>query len=91
MYQRDFFVVITGDCRFCVSTAMAAHIERALGAQWMPRWVTFVDLMGSRVRVRADRITMVMQSTADQRAAERMHLRWMMWEQESDRPPEAGA
>jgi len=41
--------------------------------------------------VSADRISMVMQSTADQRAAERMLLRWMMWEQESDRPPEAGA
>jgi hypothetical protein len=90
MYQHDFFVVTTGDCRFHVSTAMAAHIERVLAARWMPRWVTFVDLTGSRVRVRTDRITMVMQSTVEQRAAERTHYRWLLWEQESDGPPPAG-
>ena len=90
MYQHDFFVVIAGDCRFHVSTAMAAHIERVLGARWKSRWVTFVDLSGSRVRVRTDRITMVMQSTVDQRAAERTQIRWLLWEQASDGPPEAG-
>ena len=90
MYQHDFFVVSTKDCRFCVSTAMAAFVERQLDATFPPRWVTFVDLTGSRIRLRSREIAAIMQSTAEQRELERMQLRGLHMEQDADRPPEAG-
>ncbi len=63
----DWFMVAARDCHWKVSREMAAHIERALVEQPMPRWVVFVDVTGSRVRLRTTLIEFVEQSTADQR------------------------
>jgi len=63
----DWFAVVARDCHWKVSREMAAHIERALESQPMPRWVVFVDLTGSRVRLRTALIEFVEQSTTDQR------------------------
>ncbi len=65
----DWFVVYTGDCSWLVSTEMARHLERALDARRPPRWVTFVDLAGSRVRILSGAIYCIEQSTAEQREA----------------------
>jgi hypothetical protein len=63
----NFFAVVAADCHWKVSGEMAAHIERAMVAHPMPRWVVFVDITGSRVRLRTELIEFVEQSTADQR------------------------
>src|ERR1041385_9342575 len=48
----DFFIV-SGDCStWLVSTEMGRFIESILDATPRPRWVKFVDLAGSRVRLR---------------------------------------
>ena len=65
----DWFVVYTGDCTWLVSTAMARHIERALDGRRPPRWVTFVDVAGARVRILSGAIYCIEQSTAEQREA----------------------
>jgi hypothetical protein len=68
----DYFIVSTTDGFFYVSTAMARAIETALDRRWpRARWVTFVDLSGSRLRIRASTILGLFQSTAAQRAAMR--------------------
>ena len=54
---------------------MAKAIEARLDAKRRPRWVTFVDLTGSRVRLRARRIEYICQCTAEQRTAERAFFR----------------
>jgi hypothetical protein len=68
---RDWFTVVTSDWHWKVSREMATHVERALVEQPMPRWVVFVDLAGSRVRLRTALIDFVEQTTADQRRVER--------------------
>jgi len=63
----DWFAVVARDCHWKVSCEMAAHVERVLATVPLPRWVVFVDLSGSRVRLRTALIEFVEQSTADQR------------------------
>jgi hypothetical protein len=62
-----WFYVVARLRHWKVSREMAAHIERAMVAQPMPHWVVFVDITGSRVRLRTELIEYVAQSTADQR------------------------
>jgi len=81
----DHFVVVADDCAWFVSTEMARFIEACLEADPPPRWVKFVDLTGSRVRVRARLIDAIHQSTADQRAAERAFHRALERERKADR------
>jgi hypothetical protein len=64
----DYFLVATSDEAWYVSREMAQGLEAALGETPTPRWVTFVDLTGARVRLRARLIWYVEQSTAEQRA-----------------------
>jgi len=65
----SYFVVDSASDRWLVSAVMARHIERMLDRVPAPGWVTFVDLFGGRVRLRADVIQSVAQSTEEQRAA----------------------
>jgi CTP:molybdopterin cytidylyltransferase MocA len=81
----DHFVVVAGDCAWFVSTEMARFIEACLEAEAAPRWVTFVDLTGARVRLRARLIDAIHQSTADQRAARRAFHRALERERKADR------
>lgn len=77
------FFVVRGEygCWF-VSTGMAMAIERDLAA-WPPRrWISFVDLHGSRIRVRPKAIVVVEQSTAAQRDAARWFHQQLCDEQE---------
>ena len=67
----DHFIVSARTATFVVSTVMARAIEATLD-QWPRRtWVTFVDLNGSRIRLRTQEIAFVVQSTAEQRAFDR--------------------
>ena len=81
----DYFVVSGESFTWYVSTAMAKAIEARLDAKPRPRWVTFVDLTGSRVRLRARQIEYICQRTAEQRAAERAFFRSLKRERKADR------
>ena len=84
----DNFYVIAGDCGyFYVSPETAARLERCLDRVWLPRWVTFTDLSGSRVRVIARHIHRIFESTVAQRAYEREFDRARKLEEKADRRP----
>lgn len=80
----DHFVVSARSETWYVSTEMARHLERCLED---PRidWVSFVDLKGSRVRLRTREVEYLAQSTAEQRVAERAFHRTMNQERKADR------
>ncbi|MBK6487341.1 MAG: hypothetical protein IPF98_10825 [Gemmatimonadetes bacterium] len=52
----EFVVVRTNNCRFQLTRADGARLVARLDRWWTPRWVTFVDLHGSLVRVRTSAI-----------------------------------
>src|SRR5262245_64104772 len=74
----EFWVVETATSSWVVSDVMARHVEQALD-RWTTRWVTFVDVSGSRVRVRTSAIAAVCQSTPEVRSL------WRRFRQERDR------
>ncbi len=83
---HDYFVV--GGPEFgewYVSREMARHVEACLDGVPPPTWVSFVDLTGARVRLRARLITHVCQCTAEQRALERAFHRGRRRERKADR------
>jgi hypothetical protein len=85
--ESDFYIV-SGDCGyFYVSRETAARVERCLDRVWVPRWVTFRDLSGSRVRVFARHINRIVESTAAQRARDREFERARKLEEKADRRP----
>jgi hypothetical protein len=67
----DYLVVETRSAFWYVSREMAKAIEASLDAKREPEWVTFVDLTGARVRLRAGVIEGIFQCTAEQRELER--------------------
>lgn len=67
----SYFIVMGENGSWAVSTVMARHIEACLAAKRSPEWIAFVELTGSRVKVRARQIQWIGQSTPEQRAAER--------------------
>ncbi len=81
----DYFIVVGENFTWYVSTEMARFIEACLDRKFRPRWVTFVDLGGSRVRVRARHIEFICQCTTEQRAAERDFFRALKQERKADR------
>ena len=81
----DYFIV-SGDCgTWLVSTEMARFIESILDARPRARWVKFVDLAGSRIRVRTRKIESICQCTAEQRAADRALSSALKRERKADR------
>lgn len=60
----DYFLVVTQLELWYVSRDMAQAIEASLSESPVPEWITFVDLTGARVRVRARRIECIYQCTA---------------------------
>ncbi|MGE0440042.1 MAG: hypothetical protein AB7L66_20725 [Gemmatimonadales bacterium] len=70
-----YFVVDSAADRWVVSVVMARHLEELLDQNPTPEWAVFVDLFGSRIRVRCAVIQSVQQYTADQRAAYREFTR----------------
>src|SRR6266545_5557348 len=81
----DYFIV-SGECgTWYVSTEIARFIESILDARPRARWVKFVDLAGSRVRLRSRQIDYICQSSAEQRASHRAHSRALSRERKADR------
>jgi hypothetical protein len=64
---------------------MARFIESVLDAEPRPLWVSFVDLAGSRVRIRTGQINAIWQRSAEQRAWDREFGRALDRERKGDR------
>ena len=82
----DYFVIQARDSSwFFVSTVMARAIDRKLKRFFQPRWITFVDLSGGRIRLRTDDIMSFVQSTPEQRIADRAFGKVRRAEAQEDR------
>lgn len=81
----DYFIVSGDSSTWYVSTEMARHIEAMLDVEPRVRWVKFVDLAGSRVRLAVRQIEYLCQSTVDQRALDREFSRTLHRERKADR------
>jgi len=84
MSLGDYFVVSTEWDNWCVSTEMARHIDACLDADPASPWITFVDVTGARVRVRADRIESLTQRSIEQRGVSRTFERLARQERQAD-------
>jgi hypothetical protein len=83
----DFFVVSGIFFSAGVTRATAVRIERALNRWIVPRWIVFYDRVGSRYRVRTDLIRSIVESTAEQREADRRYDRAREREEKEDQRP----
>jgi hypothetical protein len=81
----DYFIVSGENSTWYVSTEMARFIETVLDAEPRVRWVKFVDLSGSRVRLAVRQIEYICQSTVEQRALDRGFSRTLTRERKADR------
>lgn len=80
------FVVVSGSFgSACVTHVVAADVERQLDACPPQRWITFLDRVGSRIRVRRRDIRAIAESTAAQRAEDRRLDRARRLEEKADR------
>ena len=80
----DHFVLSARSATWYISTEMARHLEACLESG-RPGWVSFVDLAGSRVRIRTREIEYLAQSTSEQRASDRAFQRALNRERRQDR------
>ena len=80
----EYHLLVTRRCHYPVSSVMVVHVERQLRRWPRPRWVTFVDLSGARVRVRASAIEGFEQSTPESRALYRRVRE--EWDREEEPP-----
>jgi hypothetical protein len=85
--QGDFWVVYGEAGMFYVSAETAREVARRLERWWVPRWVTFVDIAGSRVRIRGRDVQAVYESTELQRTRERSFHRARRLEEKADHRP----
>ena len=67
----EYHVLVMRECNHAVSTVMARHVERQLDRWPRPKWVTFVDLSGARIRVRTAAIEGMEHSTPESRELRR--------------------
>jgi len=72
LLHQDHHIVATAAFNYIVSTVMARHIENELGRWPHPRWITFVDVCGSRIRIRASLIQGLEQSSVETRELGRL-------------------
>ncbi len=80
----EYFAVSGDDFWYAVSGKMARFIERELSRWPRKTWVTFVDLNGSRVRLRARAIRDITQWTPGQRAANRAFFETLRQEEQDE-------
>ena len=83
----DFFIVAGEFGSAGVTSDTAAQIEAVLDRESVPDWIVFDDRVGSRFRVRTRLIRSIVESTAEQRAADRRYERARQREEMEDRRP----
>src|SRR5262245_1543553 len=67
----EYFVVVTPRAWLRVSPQTARVLSRTLRKRLQPRWVRVVDITGSEVLLRPRDISLIVESTPDQRALDR--------------------
>jgi hypothetical protein len=67
LLHPDHHIVATANFSYIVSPVMARHIEQELDRRRRPKWITFVDVSGARVRILASSIEMIEQSSLETR------------------------
>jgi hypothetical protein len=85
--QGDYWVIYGDAGMFYVSPETACRVAARLDGWWAPRWVTFADVAGSRVRLRCSDVVAIYESTELQRTRERAFHRARRLEEKSDRRP----
>lgn len=83
----DYWVIYGEAGMFYVGAETAAEVARRLARWWSARWITFVDISGSRVRLRGREVQAVYESTQLQRTRDRAFHRARQLEDASDRRP----
>lgn len=83
----DFYVVAGEFGRVSVTHAVAHRIQAVLDRWIVPTWIVFPDRVGSIVRVRTRHIRALVESTVEQRAADRRLDRAREEEEKADRRP----
>jgi hypothetical protein len=83
----DYWVIVGEFGVFSVSRPIARRVIEQLDRFWVPRWIRFTDLVGSRVRVRARDIQSVYEWTERQRVRARQQGRAREREENADRSP----
>lgn len=86
--RSDFWVIGCHFGWYHVSPETGREIAEMLERRKPPRWVYFVDLHGSEVRVLSETIVRVEQSLSDQRQLERAFYKALREEEEPEKPPE---
>ncbi len=80
----EYFAVSGATFGYAVSSEMVRFIESEL-QRWPRRtWITFVDLNGSRVRVRSRLILQMTQCSVEQRAVDRAFIRGLRREEQDE-------
>ena len=79
LLHAGYHVVVTQQGNYIVSTVMAHHIEQQLDRWPRPRWITFVDVAGARVRIRSRLIEGLEQSSVESRAL------WRLWRKQREK------
>lgn len=81
------YVVVHGDCwRVAVTHDVACRIRSVLDGSRVPRWIDFNDRVGSLIRVRTRDILSLVESTFEQRVADRRWRRARREEERADSP-----
>ena len=83
----DFYVVAGEFGRVGVTHAVARRIQAVLDRWIVPTWIEFPDRVGSIIRVRTRGIRSIVESTTEQRAADRQLDRAREEEEKADRRP----
>lgn len=78
LLHPGYHVIVTRRFSYVVSTVMARHIERELDRWPRPRWITFVDVAGGRVKVRPELVECLEQSSSETREL------WRLWRKQRD-------
>jgi hypothetical protein len=80
--ETNYFLICAECGHWSVSATMARAVEQQLNRWLVPRWISFVDVTGARIRIRADQVRSVSQSYTETRAAGRSFRRWLEEEDE---------
>jgi hypothetical protein len=81
----DYWVIYTRSFAVYVTAETAAEVARRTEGWWTPRWVTFLDIVGARVRVRGRDVDAICESTELQRERDRSFQRARHREDEAGR------
>jgi hypothetical protein len=81
----EYFIVAGEFGRVFVAREVARRLQSLLNQLFVPTWIEFRDRTGSRIRVRSRHVDVIVESTPEQRAADRAFTRARKDEEKADR------